>query len=278
MSASTFRHRKRHWNQGGISELKKLWEEWDGDDFDLSSAPGAYLFGIGAKPKEEAKPPAPGSVLAASPPAHAASSAPAPKPPVVVKHYPPAAEAKEAEEAKESKEGGGGGHETPKPKAKEASSKLGAITPAAKKLVTETAERPSNERLLEVMTEAQRQRIEKAPEEERESLFTKFYEKIKSMIGAVAGGLKGAATATGAQAEPEAAAAAAPPPPPPPPAPAAEAPAPAHAATLEGKKLHGTLNGKPVYAGNKGGLYTINSKGKLDSIKQADRKNVKTNK
>ena len=51
-----------------MAELKKLWQDWDGDDFDLTSAPGAFLFGFGKKAGanddgNDKEAPPPGSVL-----------------------------------------------------------------------------------------------------------------------------------------------------------------------------------------------------------------------
>ena len=204
MSVSAFRHRRKRWNEGGVEELKRLFHEWDGDDFDLTNAPGAYLFFGGAAKKEE-KAPAPGSVMGGAAAAAAAkpeaakeggekAAASAPK-------APPKEAVKEQDEGKEEEESGGGGgskHKTPPAKAKK--EVKFALTPKAVAELRESRARPSNEELYEMMSPTQRKVIDtqatpEAKAEKYNSFYTKALEVLGGTVGAIGGALGAAAGA-----------------------------------------------------------------------------------
>ena len=203
MSVSAFRHRRKRWNEGGVEELKRLFHEWDGDDFDLSDAPGAYLFFGGAAKKEE-KAPAPGSVMGG------AAAAAAAKPEAAKGGGEKAAElapkaSHEQEEKKEEEESGGGGgskHKTPPAKAKK--EVKFALTPKAMAELKESRARPSNEELYEMMSPTQRKVIDtqatpEAKAEKYNSFYTKALEVLGGTVGAIGSALGAAAgAATGA--------------------------------------------------------------------------------
>ena len=204
MSVSAFRHRRKRWNEGGIEELKRLFHEWDGDDFDLSNAPGAYLFFGGAAKKEE-KAPAPGSVMGGAAAAAAAKPEAAKGGGEKAAESAPKASHKEQEEKKEEEESGGGGgskHKTPPAKAKK--EVKFALTPKAMAELKESRARPSNEELYEMMSPTQRKVIDtqatpEAKAEKYNSFYTKALEVLGGTVGAIGSALGAAAgAATGA--------------------------------------------------------------------------------
>ena len=204
MSVSAFRHRRKRWNEGGIEDLKRLFHEWDGDDFDLSDAPGAYLFFGGAAKKEE-KAPAPGSVMGGAAAAAAAKPEAAKGGGEKAAELAPQASHNEQEDNKEEEERGGGGgskHKTPPAKAKK-EAKF-ALTPKAMAELKESRARPSNEELYEMMSPTQRKVIDtqatpEAKAEKYNSFYTKALEVLGGTVGAIGSALGAAAgAATGA--------------------------------------------------------------------------------